>query len=84
MILYKVFNIKHILEGWSESQVKCPDSIKEFYSFHYELSMVDGLVLKGISRIVIPKVLRQNALNKLHMSHLGTSKAILWAKTCVF
>ena len=23
--------IKHILEGWPESQDKCPDSIKEFY-----------------------------------------------------
>ena len=26
--------IRHILEGWPKSQEKCPDSIKEFYSFH--------------------------------------------------
>ena len=33
--------IRHILEGWPESQEMCPDSIKEFYSFHYELSVID-------------------------------------------
>ena len=77
------FLIKHILEGRLESQDKCPDSIKGFYSFHYELSMVEGLVLKGSSRINIPKRLRQNALNKLHISHLGNSKMILHARICV-
>ena len=45
--------------------------------------MVVGLVLKGTSRIIIPKILRQNALNKLHTSHLGTSKMMLWARRCV-
>ena len=78
------FLIKHILEVWPQSQDKCPDSIKEFYSFCYELSVVDGLVLKGTSRLVIPNILRQNALNKLHISHLGTSKMILQARMCVF
>ena len=33
--------IIHILEGWPESQEKCPDSIKEFYSFHFEFSVMD-------------------------------------------
>ena len=78
------FLIKHILEGWPESQDECPDSIKAFYSFCYELSVVEGLLLKGTSRIIIPKRLTQNALNKLHISHLGTSKVILQARTCVF
>ena len=76
--------IRHILEGWPESWEKCPDSIKEFYSFHYELSVINGLVFKGSNRIIDPEKLRQNALNKLHISHLGTSKTILRARTCVF
>ena len=76
--------IRQILEGWPESQEKCPDSIKEFYSFCYKLSVIDGLVLKGTNRIIVPEDLRQNALNKLHVSHLGTSKMILRARTCVF
>ena len=76
--------IRHILEGWPESQEKCPDSIKEFYSFNYELSANDGLVLKGTNRIIVPESLRQNALIKLHFSHLGTIKTILRARTCVF
>ena len=76
--------IRHILEGWPKNQEKCPDSVKEFYSFHYELSVIDGLVLKGTKRIIVPEKLRENALNKLHISHLGTSKTILRARTCVF
>ena len=76
--------IKHILEGWPKSQEKCPDSIKEFYSFHYELSVINGLVLKGTKRITVPEILSENALNKLQVSHLGTSKTILRARTCVF
>ena len=54
--------IKHTLEGWPESQDKFPDIIKEFYSFHYDLSMIDGLVLKGTSRIIIPERLRKKCL----------------------
>ena len=55
--------IRHILEGWPKGQERCPDSIKEFYSFHYELSKIDGLVWKGPNRIIVPEKLRQNALN---------------------
>ena len=77
------FNLTH-LEGWPMSQEKCPDGIKEFYSFSYELSVIDGLVLKGTNRITIPEKIRQNSLNKLHMSHLATSKMILGTRTCVF
>ena len=76
--------IRHILEGWPEREERCPDCFKEFYSFHYELSVTDGLILKGTNRIIIPEKLWQNTLNKLHVSHLGTSKTILRARTCAF
>ena len=76
--------IRHILEGWPESQEKCPDNIKDFYSSLYELSEIYGLVLKGTNRIIVPKKLRQNALNKLHICHLDASKTILRARICVF
>ena len=48
---------RHILEGWPESQEKCPDSIKDFYPFCYELSVINGLVLKGTTRITVPEKL---------------------------
>ena len=80
---YADFNQTH-LRGMVQSQETCPDSIKDFYSFHYELSVINGLVLKGTSRIIVPKKLRQNALNKLHVSHLGTIKTILRARNYVF
>ena len=46
--------------------------------------MIYGLVLKGTNRMIIPEKLRENALNKLHISHLGTTKTIFRARTCVF
>ena len=64
---YAEFN--QILEGWSKRQEKCLDGIKEFYTFHYEFSVIDGLVLKGTNRIIVPEMLRQNVLNKPHGSH---------------
>ena len=76
--------IRYILKGWPKSQDKCSDNIKEFYSFHYELSVIDGLVLKDTNGIIVSEKLWENALNKLHVSHLGTSKTILRARTCVF
>ena len=36
--------IRHILEGCPESQEECSDSVNDFYSFHYELSVINGLV----------------------------------------
>ena len=47
--------IRHILEGWSKSQEMCSDSIKDFFSFCYVSSVINGLVLKGTNRIIVPK-----------------------------
>ena len=38
----------------------------------------------GTNRIIVPKSLRQNVFNKLHVSHLGTSKTTLRARPCIF
>ena len=72
--------IRHIIQGWPESQEKCPDTIKQFYSFWCELSVINGLVFKGTNRIFVPERIRQNTLNNFNVSHLGTSKTILRAR----
>ena len=54
--------IGHILEDWPTGKGRCPDSIKEFYSFHYELSVIDGLVLKGTNRIIVPEKIKTECL----------------------
>ena len=47
--------IRCILKVWPKSQEMCPECNKDFYSFHYELAVIDGLVLKGTNKIIAPK-----------------------------
>ena len=65
--------IQHINEGFPESSTKLPDSIKAYFSFRDELTVCNGIVLKGHNRIVIPETLRPRAINK---AHFGLSKTL--------
>ena len=57
--------------------MKIPDSIKAYFGFRDELSVCNGIILKGHNRIVIPESLRPQAINILHKKeHLGFSKAL--------
>nr|XP_054917162.1 uncharacterized protein K02A2.6-like [Dermacentor andersoni] len=51
--------------------------------FAKELSVVNGIVLKG-SKVVIPKSMRQSILNRIHAGHLGLQKCKERARTLVF
>ena len=47
--------IQHINDGFPDSSAKCPEAICPFFSFRDELSVCNGIVLKGHNRIVIPE-----------------------------
>ena len=44
---------KYIIQGWPNDFKQCPLPMKSFWNFRDELSIVDGIVVKGC-RIVIP------------------------------
>ena len=48
----------------------CPMSLRDFWGYRDELSIFDGLVLKG-TRIIVPRVCREEVLVKLHEGHFG-------------
>ena len=56
-----------------------------FWNFRDELSVEDGLILKG-QRIIIllPKSLHATALEQIHYTHQGAEKCKLRAKAAVF
>ena len=54
--------------------------IRKYFNFREELSVIERLVLK-CDKIIIPVSLRQDTLDKLHQSHLGISKSLLWARS---
>ena len=74
--------VKLIQDGWPNTVKKCGTN-KDYFNFRDELSVCDGLVLKG-NRIVIPKNLRPNILKKLHTGHWGINRTTRRARDIVF
>ena len=65
-----------IQQGWPSSIKEVPSEIQPFWTFHQELTIEDGLVLKG-TRIVIPSKKRDDILKLIHEGHLGLTKCKL-------
>ena len=59
------------------------DSIKPFYHIASELSVEDGILLRGC-RIVIPEILRHDILERLHKGHQGIVKCRARARQSVW
>ena len=77
--------IQHINDGFPDSSTKCPETIWPYFSFRDELSICNGVVLKGHNRIVFPESLRAQAMNILHnKGHLGLNKTLEKARTCMY
>ena len=69
--------------GWPENRAHCPAQLMPFWNFRDELSVDDGLILKG-QRIILPKSLHTAALEQIHYAHQGAEKCKLHAKAAVF
>ena len=77
--------IQHINDGFPDSSAKCPEAIRPFFSFRDELSVYNGIVLKGHNRIIVPESLQAQAVNILHnKAHLGLNKTLERACTCMY
>ena len=71
------------MKGFPITKDECHDAIKPYFNYREELTVVDGLVLKG-QHIVIPSKLRQSCLTGLHIAHLGINKTLCQARQCIF
>ena len=63
---------KYCLERWPEKDHLDHD-LKPYYQTNGELTIVCELLMKGI-RIVIPKCLKRQTLEKVHKGHQGINK----------
>ncbi|XP_043246361.1 uncharacterized protein K02A2.6-like [Amphibalanus amphitrite] len=61
---------RQIVSGWPARSKDCPTDLQPYYRFRNELTVVEGLILRG-ERIVVPSVLRQHLLEQAHESHPG-------------
>ena len=58
--------LKYIIQqGWPKTIKEVPQEIQKYWTFHEELMIEDGLILKG-TQIVIPDEKREEILKQIH------------------
>ena len=80
----KLAILKHIIQqGWPNTIKEVPTKVQKCWTFHEELTVEDGLVLKGM-RIIIPNKKREAILKLIHEGHLGLNECKMRAKETVY
>lgn len=62
--------IKYIEKGWPENSTQVSQNVMPYFTFREELSIVEGLLMKG-TRIIVPKSLRKEMKAIIHQGHMG-------------
>ena len=76
--------MKHIIQqGWPKTIKEVLIEVQKYWTFHEELTIEDGLILKG-TRIIIPDKKREEILKLIHKGHLGLNKCKIRAKETVY
>ena len=76
--------LKHtIMSGWPANIRQIPQVLHPYWTFREELTIKDGLILKG-TQIVIPTKKHEAILKQIHENHLGLTKCKLHAKQAVY
>ncbi len=79
-----LFLLSHeVYNGWPESEKKCHQEIRQYFSVRADISLEDGLLFKG-HRLIIPQSERSETLRVLHLGHYGSEKMTLRARETVY
>ena len=80
-ILYRL--IRLISNGFPDQHRDVHKDLQPYWSFRDELSVEDGIILKG-EQVIIPAILRQEYLNVIHEGHQGITRCQQRAKSSVY
>ena len=75
--------MEYIATGFPATRRDTHSSTHDYWSFRDELSIEDGLVLKG-TRVVIPEKLRDQFIKDVHAGHQGVTRRQQRARTCIY
>ena len=76
--------LKHIVQtGWPQDIHNLPKEIHPCWTFHEELTIEDGLLLKGIC-IIVPQTLHKEMIQLPHTGHLRLEKCLNRAKQSMY
>ena len=70
-------------QGWPCTIKEVPSEVQPYWTFREELTIEDGLILKG-TRIIIPDQKREAILKLIHEGHIGLNKCKLRAEETVY
>ena len=81
------FNMRALAEviakGWPNNKESLPNSIKLFFDYRDELTIQDGLILRG-QRIVILHAMQSEMKQKAHAGYLGRNTCLRRARDLIF
>ena len=63
----------YIIVGWPETRDQILQDIRMYWTFLDDMELIDGIILKG-RHIVIPEVLKPQALDQFLVNHMGIEK----------
>ena len=72
-----------ITAGWPRSIDQLPQLVRPYWTWRDELTILDGILYKG-TRIIIPKSLQRDVIDRLHSSHQGTAATLRRARNAVY
>ncbi|XP_014667284.1 PREDICTED: uncharacterized protein K02A2.6-like [Priapulus caudatus] len=75
--------VQCIMTGWPRLRKDCSPSVVEFWNIRDELTILDGIIMKG-HKIYIPSELRTRFLENIHAGHMGVEKCLSRARDIVF
>ena len=74
---------KCIQQGWPQNSKELSQNVMPYFTFREELSIVDGLLMKG-TRIVVPKSLRKEMKKIIHQGHMGIETCRRRARQAIY
>ena len=66
----------NIISGWPATKDQLLQDIRLYWSCKDDLAVIDGVIIKG-RHIIVPEVLKQQALDQLHANHMGIKKLLV-------
>ena len=69
--------------GWPDDKSKVPMEVQEYWPYRDELTVQNGIVYRG-TRVVIPTIMRNEMLKKIHQSHRGIDGCLKAAKDTLY
>ena len=73
-----------LVSGWPDTERELPKVLTPYRSYRDEMSIDDGVILKGSEQVLVPAAIQQYVLTALHAGHQGeTNVASERKRVCI-